>query len=177
MAINLEKLRSVGDDALANEFDINWPSGIPGFGFLDALSIRTQTVNIPNQTVGTYEVWYKSRKLEKRSNQNQTPTEFTFTLRIDKNYLMYAGLSAYMNTYNNQIADTTLPDILVGGFDIARFPMIVQNIDVNGFPTATGFTFLGCFIKDIGTIAYDQTSGEPLTVDITVSYYRMIPTA
>ena len=171
----LTKLINIGDDALSNEFDIFFPSGIPGFTLLTDLAIRTTTVAIPEQSVGTYDTNYKGRKVTKRNNMNETPTEFTFTYRIDKNYLTYIGLSSYFNTYCNQKTSAYLPDITLGGASTSRFPIVVAPVDANGVTVNSGTTFEGCFIKTLGGWSHDNSSGEPLTCDVTVVFYRMLP--
>ena len=174
---HIDAIYKAGDDALANQFNIIFSA----FSLLsiDAdLKLRTTNVSIPEFSVGTYEVDYKTQKMEKPNGKNTTPNEWSFTFRADKYWVLYQALMAWKQFIANDDTGAMAEDVgAIGGDSGIRTDVIVIPTDSNDVPTSPGWTMEKSFLKSIAGIEFDTASGEPLTVAVTLSALKIVPNA
>jgi len=167
--MSIEQLYDLGDDALQNLFEMT----IAPTQYLSELAptlLRVQNLTIPASGANKYEVHYKTVMIEKIGGKPDSPKEFTFDIRIDRNYLVYKGLVAWKNAVSNTKTGVMMPD--TGGL---RVPITVYPVTPEG-DKITGFgewLFEGCCPTNISDIGYDYSSGDPITVTVTMSFLAM----
>lgn len=174
--INIENIYQQGDDALGNcaemtvvPFDL-----FPAFS--EPLKFRTTNIDIPEFSIGTYEVNSKSQKFEKPNGRDDTSKTFTSTFRVDKYYTVYKALLAWTEYIRNSDTGTIAEDVgAITKVSNIRTDILVQTIDSSGILTNSGFTFQRAFPKSIAGFSYDISTGEPLTCQVTWSFVKMIP--
>lgn len=172
MAGEIEAFYLMGDDALANEWEIVFPP-FPGVIDLANSKLRVTQLTLPAQTKGTYEVDYKGRKITKPNGKIETTGEVTFTFRVDKNWNVYRGFSFWLNLIGDNKTGLMAPD-MVNGVSAIRVPLTVYTVNSAGIPTGGNWTLDGAFITNLSTPAFDMSSGDALTCDVTLQITRMI---
>jgi hypothetical protein len=166
-------IASLGDDALANNFEVILPPTFPGA--VDALStaIRCTTATIPEKSTGKYSVEYKSQTFTKPSGKITTPNEFSFTFRVDKYWNTYRGLRNWLNIIGDGATGIQSADY-VNGASIIRVPISIITLDSAGAETSIGWNFDGCYISSLDGVTFDQSSGDPLEVSATFDFITML---
>jgi hypothetical protein len=172
----IDSVYATGDDALTNMAEIEF-SPFSLFGPLkDALKFRTTQINVPGFTMGSYEVHWKAQKFEKPSGKDETDKTFTFTFRVDKYYKVYKALSAWWQYICNSDSGALAEDVgATTGISVIRTDIIVHTIDTQGKTTSEGFKFERAWLKSLAGFSYDVTSGDPLMVEVTMSFVKMLP--
>ncbi len=168
--MSIEVIQALGDDALANLFEISiGPSEF--IGDLASTLLRIQNFNIPATGANTYEVHYKTQMMTKVGGKINAPNEFTFDFRVDRNWVLYKGFSSWKNAVANSSTGIIMDDS-VAAF---RVPISVWATDGNGIKvSALGqWDFKGCFVQNIGEIGFDYTSGDPLMITVTMGYMKL----
>lgn len=171
--MSIVTLAAQNDDALANHFQINIPN-FPGVLNLEGTNIRVLTVEIPERTVSTYEIHYRSQKLTKYGSKDTTPNQFTFTYRVDKNWQVYKGLESWHRLLNDPITGAQVPDF-ENGISGIRVPISVICIDSSGQITSTGWSFQGCFPSNVPSVSFSMEDGNPIIVTQNMEFITMDP--
>jgi hypothetical protein len=174
--VGIDSIYSQGDDAVGNVAEI-LISDFSLFGPLkDALKFRTTQINVPGFTMGAYMVPWKSQQFEKPSGKDETEKTFSFTFRVDKYYTVYKALLAWWQYICNSDSGALAEDVgAVTGTSNIRTDIIVKTIDTQGVTTNEGFKFERAWLKSLGSISYDVTNGEPIMMECTMSFVKMIP--
>ena len=194
MAIDIDSVYFKGDDALAYEYSLTFTASTFGvtvdnlIGDLgEYTKYRIKSFTIPDMELGTYEASMGSRTITKLDGTIKTPTQFSFTFRLDKKLvfynIMYDWISKFMNMTPFPGSGTVHSDYFLGNLylkDIRITPDIQSTQKPGGFlgiqeDTAfNGWLFYGCTPIKLGGITYDNTSGEPLEAEMTVKFIKMI---
>lgn len=169
--MSVEQIRQLGDDALSNLFDMEIGT-IPFIPNLQSTVLRVQNFEIPATGANTYEVHYKTQMFTKPAGKVNAPNEFSFEFRVDRNWAIYKGFAAWKNAIANSYSGAIGPD---GGETNFRVPISVWAVDGNGLsPGGLGvWRFEGCYITELGSVGFDYTSGDPITVSVTMNYLRL----
>lgn len=171
---SIDTIFRAGDDALQNLFEINF-SPISFLPEIDPLKIRVTDVSIPEYSVGVYTVDYKTQKFEKPSGKIETPNQFSFTLRADKYWTLYQALNAWhqyiADNDNGAMAEDVGP---ISGESGIRSDITVIPTDANDIPTAPGWKFVKAFPVSIPSVDFSMGSGDPITLQITMSFLKMV---
>lgn len=166
--MSVDLLYNLGDDALQNLFECIIPS-FPGAEDVPGTQFRIQNFTIPASGVGEYEIHYKTQMITKPSGKIEQTKEFSFDFRVDRLWRVYAGLKSWKNTIANTRLGFMAPDEL---FSFRR-PITVITTDPNGTPTSGKWVFEGSWIKTLGDVGFDYTSGEPIMVTATFGFQVM----
>ena len=165
----IDDIFKMGDDALANLFEMSFLP-IPVLSSIQNQLIRIQNITIPGITIDTYDVHYKTQMIQKPNGKINDPKEFTFDIRVDRYYLVYKAFVAWRNLIQNpKTGKVALDQPLMNN----RTNITVKALNADGTSLA-GFekwTFVGCWCKGVGDIAFDYTSGDPLTLTITMGIH------
>ncbi len=173
----IETILALGDDALDSEGQIVLEP-LPFFSVNEALQFRITNFSIPEFSTGAYSVRYKTQEFEKPNGAVTTPHEFTFSFRVDKYWSVYQDLLIWKQIISNDNTGAIAEDITVGGSSAIRTNFSVMTIDSNGIVTSQGWKFTSAWLKSLGSVSFDQTSeGNPLTVDVNLSFVKCIPGA
>ena len=170
--MSIETIQNLGDDALANLFQIS--IGTIGFldTYLDSTVLRVQNFNVPGTGANTYEVHYKTQKMTKVGGKINAPNEFSFDFRVDRNWKLYAGFTAWKNA----VANSSTGVIMADGIDNTyRVPVSAWATGSDGTTISdfNGWLFKGCFVQNVGDIGFDYSNGDPIIVSITMGYTVM----
>ncbi len=167
----IDVIAKLGDDALKNLFDMILP---PFPGAIDPVStnFRIQNFSIPATGVETYEIHWKTQKMTKPSGKIVMENNFNFEFRVDKYWAIYNGLKNWKNIIADTRLGTMSPDSLKGA-SLIRVPVTVISTDANGLPTGGKWVFEGAFISQLGEVAFDYTTGDPITVSATMNFMVM----
>lgn len=163
----IDRIYQMGDDALANLFEMAIDP-IPYLSdVLDMTLVRVQNVTIPASGANTYEVNYKGISITKPGGIVDKPSEFTFDLRVDRNWTIYRGLLQWKNAIADSYSGIIGPD---GPTNNNRANVTIWAIQPNGeaIPEFGEWRFKGCFVQNVGDIGFDYSSGDPITVTVTM---------
>lgn len=162
-----------GEDALANLYDIaivTLPTSIAAEGVDLAQSGRIQNFMIPGVNLESYEVHYKSRRILMPTGKVERSNEFTFQLRVDKQFYFHALLQNWVNNVNNsglymdmKNYSTVLGDIIVKR--VNRNMDMAEDTEHNA-----GWKLNRVWIKSISDLELDWSNGEPLLCEVTGAY-------
>jgi len=165
----------MNDDALQNE----WEVIITDFPFLKdsgidavSLSLRVVSVSIPEQSISEYDVNYKSRKITKFGGKITTPNEFSFTLRVDKNWKAYNALKKWHNFMANNDSGTLSSDYQLG-VSTYRRDIVVRTIDTSDTATGGYWKFVACAPKMVPSVDLNYDSGDAIIVTINMNFIKM----
>ena len=171
--MSIEAIFRAGDDALQNHFQINI-TPLSLFNNADPLSLRTTDVDIPGFEVGTYTVDYKSQTFTKPSGKITTPNEFSFTIRLDKYWVLYEALYAWYSFIADNETGAMAEDVgAIGGNSDIRTDVSVLPIDSNGVLTGRGWKMHKAYPTSIPGFSFSQASGEPITINVTMNMLKM----
>ena len=171
--MGIDRIYNLGDDALTNLWDMSIGT-IPFLNDVETTILRITDFTIPGTGVGTYEVNYKTQQFTKPGGKVEAPNEFSFDFRVDRNWLIYKAFVAWKNAVMNNYTG-------VRGTDAAGSPTRVEvsvwpvaGEDIGNPISGVGlWRFEGCFVQDIGDVSLDYGSGDPVTVSVTMGFFRM----
>jgi hypothetical protein len=175
MPSTLDILAAFGEDALQNHYMVIIPS-FPNVLALANLNMRVKAFDLPAQTIGTYEITKRGKKLTRPSGVSDQGNEFTFTYRSDKYFQVYNSISQWMsfiqNPTNMAMASDSGP-LGAGGASEFRVPFIVNGLDTNNIITNV-WSFSGCWPSSQDAISFDEDNGDPIEVSVTMQYITAV---
>lgn len=174
----LEILAQLGEDALANHFTVVIPAIDKLGASVASLNMRVLTIEIPERTIGNYEITKRGRKMTRPSGVSEQSTEVSFTFRCDKYFLGYKGLINWMNFIQNNRTMAMASDSGVmglGGASQFRHDVSVWAISSldDGVPN-TIWTLEGAYPTSVSSISFDETSGDPIECDVTLNCMNIV---
>lgn len=172
----LDIIFRMGDDAVDNE-GIIIIEPLPFMATTEALQFRISSFDIPEFSQDSYEVNYKTQKIEKPKASITTTKEFSFTFRVDKYWTTYDDMFTWKQLLGNDDTGAVADDVnpLTGASSL-RTNFSVFPVDSNGVVTYKGWKFTNAWIKSLGSVSFDQTgSGDPLTCQVSLSFVKCVP--
>jgi hypothetical protein len=167
MAINSDEILSLGDDALANQFSILFPTGIPGGGDSNIISLRCdQTFDPPEDVVNVYEIFRKGFKIPKTGMLQETTKEFTIDIILDQQWKVYDDIRKWCDMSYDHSNGTALPE------SMARSSVVIQAEDRVQSAVKT-IKFKGAKPKSVKIQTFDNQSGDPLRITVIFIYTVM----
>jgi len=183
MAHILDVLSSLGEDALANKYSIILPTTVSQLaGVNDQLTFRITNVSIPDKTIGTYTITKRGRQFDRPNGMSEQSREISFSFRPDKKLLTYKALSNWMSYIQNNetmfMASDSGPSG-EGGASLFRAPIeiwAIDNLDDNNIAGTPNSIWIcqGCFPTTLSGLEFDEESGDPLSVDVTLNCFNII---
>lgn len=171
----IDQAYRLGDDALANQAELNI-SVLSLFGVTNPLKFRVQTIEIPEYSVGTYDVHFKTQQFTKPSGKITTPNSFTFSFRSDKYWVIYQALLAWHAYIGSTDTGIMAEDVgAISGESSSRADILVLTFDSNNIPTSPGWKFHKAWPQQIQGFSFDQQSGDPIMVSVTMQFLKMAP--
>lgn len=160
----IEYAESLNDDAMANQFNILFPAGIPGGGDGRLLTLRMdKALDIPERSVEEYTIEYQGIKIPKTSLKEETTKEITLNFRLDGNWQVYRALNNWFklvfsefNGSGGSEADTRVP-LIFNHFGAQK--QLIFSMRLNGLK-----------IKKIKLETFDMGSPEPSRVEAVFIY-------
>ena len=183
MAHIIDVLATMGEDALSNHYSIVLPTTISQLaGVNDQLTFRIKSVSIPEKTIGTYQITKRGRTFDRPNGNNEQSREVSFSFRPDKKLLTYKALTNWMNYIQNNETMFMASDSGAdgsGGASLFRAPIEIWAIDnlddsnIAGTPNSI-WTLVGAFPTSISGLDFEDESGDPLSVDVTLNCMNII---
>ena len=183
MAHILDTLASLGEDLLANKYSIILPTTVSQLaGVNDQLTFRITNVSIPDKTINTYTITKRGRQFDRPSGVSEQSREISFTFRPDKKLVTYKAISNWMSYVQNNETMFMASDSGAdgrGGASLFRAPIEIWAIDslddntISGTPNSI-WVCEGCFPTSLGGLEFDEESGDPLSVDVTLNCFNII---
>ncbi len=158
------------EDALANHYFMVLPA-FPGVVDMQQTNFRILNVDIPEKVIDTYEVTHGGKKATRPSGVIGTANEFSFSYRADKYMKVYRGFMAWMEYIQSSQTGTGMGDAvpLVGGPSPIRVPITIQTAEADKVPNGNLWQFNGCFPTSHGAVTFDENSGDPIEVSVTMA--------
>lgn len=179
----LDVLQTLGEDAISNHYSIILPTTVSQLaGVNDQLTFRITNVSIPEKTIGTYTIIKRGRQFDRPSGVSEQSREISFTFRPDKKLVTYKAISNWMSYVQNNETMFMASDSGAtgeGGASLFRAPIEIWAIDSLDDTTIAGtpnsiWVCEGCFPTSLGGLEFDEESGDPLTVDVTLNCFNII---
>lgn len=172
----IDVIYALGDDALDSQAIIVFQP-LLFLTQMDPLQFRISNFTIPEFSIGSYDVNYKSQKFTKPSGKIETPNSFSFTFRADKYWTIYQTLLRWKNLIGDDSSGAMAEDVgALSGNSAIRTDFSVMTIDSNGVITSQGWQFTKAWLKSLGSVSFDQTSdGRPINIDVTLEYVKCLP--
>jgi hypothetical protein len=170
----LDTMALFGEDALSNHFQMIIPS-FPNVLQLPNLNMRVLSVEIPDQTIDTYDLTKRGKKFSRPSGLSEQEKTFTFTYRVDKYFQVYQGISQWLAYIQNPVTLAMASDsgpLGAGGPSTYRVPIIINGLDTNDIITNV-WTFTGCFPTTQDGISFEEESSDPIIKSVTMSYINL----
>ena len=183
MAHILDTLASLGEDAISNHYSIILPTTVSQLaGVNDQLTFRITNVSIPEKTIATYSITKRGRVFDRPSGVSEQSREVSFTFRPDKKLVTYKAISNWMSYVQSNETMFMASDSGAdgtGGASLFRAPIEIWAIDSLDDSTIAGtpnsiWVCEGCFPTSLGGLEFDEESGDPLTVDVTLNCFNII---
>jgi len=171
----LELLALAGEDALSNHYNVIIPTLPNSIAGAVNLNLRVLSFDLPAQTIGTYEITKRGKKLTRPSGISDQGNEFTFTYRVDRYFTAYNAISQWMSFIQNPDSLAMASDsgaLGVSGVSQYRVPIIVNGlVGLTLDSTITNvWTFTGCWPSSQDAISFSEDSGDPIEVSVTMQY-------
>ena len=162
-----------GDDSLSNQFSIIISPLLGIFDNPAFAELRAVSVDIPEYTVETYEINYRSQTMDKPSGIIAHSKETSIAFRSDKSYTLYENFRNWITFIHNPttgiITEDVSPLTQTAAF---RTDITVYPTDSSGARLGQGWLFTGAFPTEVGSISYDYSDGEPIQLDVTFKYLK-----
>lgn len=160
---DIPDITSLGDDALVHQYEVTI-HGIPTGGDNAAVTLRMdQNVDIPEQTIGEYEIRHKGHLFVKLNRMEETDKHITIDIRIDQDWEVYDTLRKWhRSSFNPQTGIATADSANRTRMDVAS--LYPDN------SAAKYFTLVGLKIKGVKISAFDQNTGDPVRATVNFVY-------
>lgn len=183
-----DRVNALGDDQLANQYEILFPTGIP-FEGLDPenLSLRIdQAFDLPGQVVGEIDLYYQGSKVVKLNKSEDTDKRVTFTARIDTKWALYDALNRWLKKVYDPVTGVSVPSALIKSTIIIRnlgnFRAGASVAGVSTFVDASigetamtsDIVLLGVVIKELQLSTFDPGTTDAKRMTITFVFDEMV---
>lgn len=165
--MSIQTLVNLADDMVASQYEILFPSGVPGSGGADTLILtlrQDMQFPWPTRETGTYEVFYQGQKIVKTSVVEATDKQFSIQFRLDQNWVVFNLLNGWFKLVYDEFYGTADNEANT------RVPMVVRALGAKKEVRKTA-TFQGVKIKSLKITDFDNTQGEPTRCECGFIYY------
>ena len=182
MAHVIDTLMTLGEDALANHYSIILPPTVAQLaGVTDQLAFRIKNVSIPEKAIATYSITKRGRTFDRPSGNSEQERNVSFSFRPDKKLRTYKAISnwmAYIQDNSTMFMASDSGPTGNGGPSLFRAPVQIWAIDnlddgITGVPNSM-WTLEGSWPTSLGELSFDDESGEPLEVSVTLNCFNII---
>lgn len=152
------------DDQMSSQFQIQFAGGIPGGGSGDDVTLRMdQALDIPEETVGQYEYYYKGLKIVRPNMLDESTKELLLTVRIDQQWSVFENIKNWKRLVHDPINGTRLPTAVVST------TMLFQALDGDKTVVQTA-TFTNVIIKNFKVTAFEHGGSDPARVELNLIF-------
>jgi len=175
MATNsIDTIFGFGEDALQNLYEVSlvvYPKKLSDQSPSEFITGRIQNFNIVGRAIETYDRHYKTQRIQIPNGKISSAKEATFQLRVDRDFVFYNILSEWVD-----LANSGKKQMQLGNMEDYLGTIVVKRVGNDLLPIDdskgknSGWKLNDAFIKSVGDIPLDYSSGEPINVDVTVSF-------
>lgn len=175
----IDILATLGMDALANHFQMVIPVVTQLGASVANLNMRILTTEIPEKTMGTYEITKRGKKMQRPNGISEQSHEVPFSFRADKYWTCYNALTNWHNFIQNSQTMAMASDsgpLGLGGESEYRHDIEVwslSGLDDSAVPNNI-WILKGAYPLTIGGVSFDEESGDPIVVDVTLDCMDII---
>lgn len=164
MAKTIQDIRS---DSRAPQRAYEWEVKINGnndLGQLELMSARAMNIQIPEKSVETIEIDYKSRKA-RYAGRDASPGTFTVTFWDDESHEAY-------NFFNNWLENGISNSEVGGGWTRDKYTVgLVAELFAHDSKTVTGaHAFSDVWVSSLGDVTLDYSASEHINFTVTFTY-------
>jgi len=166
--MSIDQLIELGDDQISSQFKLEFPTGLPGGGNPDNLSMRAdQSFDPPERRTGKYSVFYQGQKIEKTNVVEETDKTFELQFRCDQEWDIYNALDSWFKLTYDEENGTASNDA------DTRTDMVLRAIGTNKTSKKT-IKYVGVKIESIKINEFNHETGDPLRITCNFIYYKQI---
>ena len=165
--MSVDSVILLGDDQLANSYQIVFPAGIPGAKNPDAIALRMdQSFDPPEESVTTYDIKYRGIIIRKTGRAEGTSKEFAVDIRLDQQWQVLTDLRNLYEMSYNPINGQGMGDMF------ARFPISIQALN-GAHQVVKTIAFKNCKIKSLKVNSFGQEEEGPTRINASFIYGTM----
>jgi hypothetical protein len=163
----VEDLLSTGSDALKSQFDVVFPSGIPGGGNSVLISLRMrETIDPPEHGVQVYEIFRKGQKIPRPGGAEEVDKMITVNVDLDQQWIVYDDLKKWKELVYN--SSTGVP----GQTSKAQTTMEIVSYNEDSIPIHR-LIFRGTFLSKMKVQDFDNQSPDQQKLELTFHFAKM----
>ena len=160
--MSIAPILQLGDDALASQFQLTFPAGIPGGagagGDIVALRID-QPVDVPMESVGEYEYYYKGIKITKTNMTDETDKHLDVQVRLDQQWAVFDAIKAWKDIVHNPRNGTRLAWALINA------PILLEALDGSG-AVVKRIKIANAVLKSFKITSFEAGSTDPSRLEL-----------
>jgi len=184
MGNNVKSLIDLAADSAKNMFDVSITDSaiLAGIDTNDELRFRAQGFTVKEPKASTYDVDYKTVKIQKPKPKIDLDRTITLKVRLDANFGFYDGFKQLENKVfdgETGFATSKMPD--TGD----RFTLKCKYLnkaaetvaDINDeIMNGRIWKYSDCWVSAINELGFDQKSADPFEIEATIKFgnYEMI---
>lgn len=166
MSVN-GRILDLGGNQMKSHYKFTFPEGIPTGGDHESISLRMdQDFDPPEDTVGTYEYYYRGTKIVETNMIHEMDKTFTVMVRLDQQWKAFDDLNAWYRACYDPIEGTALPNSMVRTTCILEAQDTLNN-------TVKNIKFTYCKIKGIKIDSFENGGTEPSRLQLTFIFGDM----
>lgn len=171
--VRVSEIYTFGEDGLQNLFEIRIVT-LPAV-FLGKVPVelapsgRIQKLTMPGVNLESYDRHFKTNHIEVPNGKVNRSKEFSFELRVDRSFMFYTLLQAwvdFINSSKEKMALSPHQDCL-GSITVKR---LLHDMNPADSESNAGWIFQKVWVKSLSDVEFDWSSGEPIVCDVTCSY-------
>lgn len=169
----IDVLATMGLDALGNHFQMVIPVVSQLGASVANLNMRVLTVSIPEKVIETYEITKRGKKMNRASGVSGQSHEVSFSFRADKYWQCYNALmnwAQYVQNNNTMAMASDSGPLGVGGESEYRHDIEIwslSSLETTAVPNNI-WIVKGAYPTTVGAVEFDEESGDPITIDVTL---------
>jgi hypothetical protein len=165
--MSTDNIMNLGNDQLASQFDLTI-HGVPTGGDSENVTLRADmTFQVPEDIVGTYDIYKKGIKITKTSMLTDTDKKFTIEWRVDQDWKTFDVMKKWFDAVYSPITGTALPDSMV------RTNVSCQAVDTQNAVKKV-IRFKNAKPVSWQLTAFENNSTDPLRCTMNFIYVDMI---
>ena len=158
---NIQDVRAIATPQRSYEWEVE----IIGLstGADESLTFHAQNTTIPEETIGTIEIPYKSRRTH-HAGRDESGRTVTITFWEDEDHTVYSFFKDWMNLISDNRTG--------GGVDKEGYSaeVVIKTLNSDSETTSGKFTLTKAFPTSLGEVTLDYSATEHATIDITLTY-------
>ena len=148
----------------------NWEVEIVGLsiGVDERITFHAQSTAIPEETVGTIEIPYKSRRTH-HAGKDESGRTMTITFFEDEQHTVYSFFRNWLDTLISN-------PVTGGGVNREGYSaeVLVKTQNTDEVTVSGTFRLTNAFPSSIGEMSLDYSSSDHVTLDVTMTFDEII---